>query len=251
MIVHKLIPLVALGLNLLLMGGALYGNRKHQRHSPYAFVALALSIWSLGVIGLRCADDVETAMFWERVLHFGVIPIPVLFYHYVLAFFDVRRFNRTLTVGYIVAAFFVAVSLTSLFMRGVFDSYWGYMPVAGPLYGPFFVYFQTYLVIGSVRVLREYRASAVSFRRNRMLLVIFGVCISLIGGASDFIRFILGWEHLYPLAIPCNAIFSLALGVAVIRYRLWDISVLARRLLLYAVITVVAAPLLALSWLSA
>jgi signal transduction histidine kinase len=190
-------------------------------------------------------------MFWERVLHFGVIPIPVLFYHYVLAFFDVRRFNRTLTVGYVVAAFFIALSPTSLFMRGVVDSYWGYMPVAGPLYGPFFVYFQTYLVIGSVRVLREYRASAVSFRRNRMLLVIFGVCISLIGGVSDFIRFILGWEHLYPLAIPCNAIFSLALGVAVIRYRLWDISVLARRLLLYAVITVVATPLLALSWLSA
>ena len=250
LIVHKLVPLIALGLNLLLMGGALYGDRKHQRNSRYAFVALALAVWSLGVFALRSAEDVKVAMFWERVLHFGVIPIPVLFYHYVLAFLDVRRLNRTLAAGYVVAAFFVIVSPTPLFMRGVVDSHWGYMPLAGLLYAPFFVYFQTYLVIGFLRLLRAYRASAVSFRRNRMLLVLFGVCISLAGGAVDFIRFILGWERLYPVAIPCNAVFSVALGVAVIRYRLWDISVLARRLMLYAVITVVAAPLLVLSWLS-
>ena len=251
LIVHRLVPLVALGLNLLLMGGALYGNRKQQRNSSYALVALALSVWSLGVFGLRTADDVEAAMFWERVVHLGVIPIPVLFYHYVLAFLDVRRLNRTLIVGYIVAAFFVIVSPTALFMRGVVESYWGYMPLAGPLYGPFFAYFQIYLIIGFLRVLHAYRASAMSFRRNRMLLVIFGVCISLAGGVFDFIRFIVGWERLYPFAIPCNAIFSVTLGVAVIRYRLWDISALARRFLLYAAITVVSAPLLALGWLAA
>jgi signal transduction histidine kinase len=249
-IVHKLIPLVALGLNLLMMGGALYGDRKQQRNSWYAAVALALSVWSLGVFGLRSAESVETAMFWERVLHVGVIPIPVLFYHYVLAFLDVSRLNRTLWIGYLVVGLFIAVSPTPLFMRGVVESDWGYMPIAGPLYAPFVVYFQAYLVIGLVRLLREYRASAVSFRRNRMLLVILGVCINLVGGGVDFIRFVLGWQWLYPVGIPCNAIFSVTLGVAVIRYRLWDISVLARRILLYAVLTVMAILPLVLGWLS-
>jgi signal transduction histidine kinase len=61
----------------------------------------------------------------------------------------------------------------------------------------------------------------------------------------------LGWEWLYPVGIPCNALFSVALGVAVIRYRMWDISLLARRTLLYAVVIVVAVPLLLLGWAAA
>jgi signal transduction histidine kinase len=250
LIIHKLIPLVALGLNVLLMAGALYNDRKQQRNSLYALLALAMSAWNLGVFGLRSAEDVPAAIFWERVVHAGIIVIPPLFYHYVLGFLDVR-FNRTLAAGYLLAACFFLVSPTPLLMRGVAQSEWGYMPAAGPLYAPFFVYVQTYLLIGFVRLLRAYRASAASFRRNRMLLVLFGVSISLAGGAIDFLRFILGWEWFYPVGIPCNALFSVALGVAVIRYRMWDISVLARRTLLYAVVIVVASPLLLLGWSAA
>ena len=44
----------------------------------------------------------------------------------------------------------------------------------GPLYAPFFVYFQSYLVFGLVMLVRAYRAQPSSFKRNRTLLVILG-----------------------------------------------------------------------------
>jgi signal transduction histidine kinase len=118
------------------------------------------------------------------------------------------------------------------------------MPVAGPLYVPFFAYFQSYLVLGLVKLVRAYGAQPSSFKRNRTLLVILGVGVSLAGGVVDIVRFVLHWHWLYPMGIPSNAVFALALGVAIVRYRLMDIGVLAKRLVLYVLTSGALAPLL-------
>lgn len=242
MIFHKLLPLVALALNLLLLGTALAPDRKSHREKVFACLAGALAWWNLGVFGLRLSENAATALLWEELLHIGVIPIPVLFYHYVLVFLGEPTRSRTLLVGYVLCGGFLAVSHSPLFISGVSATEWGYAPQAGPLYHAFLVYLQAYMVLGLVQLLRRYRGIQSSFRRNRSLLVILGVIVSLLGGMVDFTRFILGWKWLYPVGIPSNAIFALALGVAIIRYRLMDVGVLAKRLLLYLLTSVTLAP---------
>jgi len=76
MLAHKLLPLLALGLNLLLLGSALVPERRSQRNLLFAYLATALAVWNLGVFGLRSAATQESALLWERWLHLGVIPIP-------------------------------------------------------------------------------------------------------------------------------------------------------------------------------
>jgi hypothetical protein len=98
--VHKVLPLLALLLNVLLIGSALTGDRKSPRHYVFALLAGALAVWNLGVFGLRGSGDPAIALAWERFLHYGVILIPVLFYHYVLAFLDQPRRNYLLIGGY-------------------------------------------------------------------------------------------------------------------------------------------------------
>src|SRR2546426_7187524 len=230
MIVHKLLPLVALGLNLLLLAGPLPPARGTHRNVLFACLAAALAVWNFGVFELRTTADPDAALVWERLLHVGVIPIPVLFYHYVLAFLDLPRRGAALIGGYALCAAFLAVGPTPAFLHGVTDSAWGFMPAAGPLYTPFFVYFQSYLVLGLVRLVQAYASQSSSFKRNRTLLVIVGVVVSLLGGIVDIVRFMFGWDWLYPVGIPSNAIFALALGVAIVRYRLMDVGVLAKRI---------------------
>ena len=196
---------------------ALAGDRRHRRHYTFAGVVLALAVWNIGVFGLRGAPDAETAVVWEYVVHLGVIPLPALFYHYVLAFLEVRPHPRLLGIGYAIATALLVASPTPLFIAGVAETHWGYVPRSGPLYAPFFLYFQTYLVLGLVRLMRAHRSVVSSFRRNRTRLVIVGVLVSLAGGIVDFLRFILGWEHLYPFGIPTNALFAMALGLAIVR----------------------------------
>src|SRR6185295_12166769 len=191
--VHKVLPLLALLLNVLLLGSALAGARKSHRHYVFALLAGAFAIWNLGVFGLRGSPDPATALIWERFLHYGVILIPVLFYHYVLAFLDQRR-NHILLGGYVLSGAFLAVCSTGLFMRGVILTSWGYMPLSGPLYPLFFLYFQAYIVLGLVRLLRAYPTLTSSFRRNRTKLVVGGVIVCLLGGLVDFVRYIFGWD---------------------------------------------------------
>ena len=244
MLIHKLLPLIALGLNLLLLGSALAPDRKSHRNLLFAYLAAGLAVWNLGVFGLRWTSNPDTAVAWESFLHLGVIPIPVLFYHYVLAFLDLPRRRPALIGGYALCAAFLLASPTPYFLRGVTESAWGFMPAAGPLYAPFVVYFQSYLVLGLVRLVRAYRSQSSSFKRNRTLLVILGVVVSLLGGVVDFVRFIFRWDWLYPVGIPSNAVFALALGVAIVRYHLMDIGALAKRTVLYLLTCAALAPIL-------
>jgi hypothetical protein len=184
----------------------------------------------------------DAALLWEYVVHLGVIPLPAIFYHYVLAFLEEKRQRWSLVAAYGIATALVAVSPTPYFLVGVAETSWGYVPRSGPLYAPFFVYFQTFMVLGLVRLVRAHGTFVSSFRLNRTRLVIFGVIISLAGGIVDFLRFILGWDRLYPLGIPTNALFAMALGIAIVRYRLWDVGLVAKRVVLYALMALGLAP---------
>jgi len=244
MLAHRFLPLVALALNLLLLGSALAPDRRERRDRVFAWLAAALAVWNLSVFGLRSTDAPGTALAWEWFLHVGVIPIPVLFYHYVLAFLDESRGRAALITGYALTAGFLAAIPTGVLLAGVRDTPWGFAPQSGPAYTLFVVYFQSYLVAGLVQLFRAYRTTASSFKRNRILLVIGGTVVSLAGGALDFLRFLLDWESLYPLGIPANAVFGLALGVAIVRYHLMDVGALAKRVVLYLLTSVALAPIL-------
>jgi signal transduction histidine kinase/ActR/RegA family two-component response regulator len=231
---HKVVPFFVLMLNLLLLGSALAASDKSEQNRSFAWLSLAISIWNLGVVGLRLSRHETGALAWERFLHLGVIAIPILFYQYVLVMIGERPRRPSLATGYVVGGAFIGLIATPLFIAGVTPTVWGFAPKAGPLYAPFLLYFMAYMALGLHRLLRAYRAATSTFRKNRMRLVLLGVFVSLGGGVFDFVRFLFGLERLYPSGIPATAIFALALGVAIVRYRLVNVRGLAKRVLLYA-----------------
>jgi hypothetical protein len=143
MTLHQMAPLFALALNILLLGSALMGDRKNQRAYVFALVVAAMSVWNFGVFGLRGTTDPAAALVWERVVHVGVVGIPILFYHYVLALLDLSRRSPALMAGYGLAALFLIAIPTPWFMPGVLETSWGFSPKAGPHYAPIILYFQT------------------------------------------------------------------------------------------------------------
>ena len=246
---HNFLPLLALVLNVSLAGITLFRNPGSRLNRLFTYFVGGMAVWNFGVFMLRRSPDEATAVFWEIVIHTGVIALPAFYYHFVLIFLEGTTRHRTsLLVVYALALLFSIINLSgsSLFMSGVKWTYWGWAPATGLLYTPFFVYFNCFLIYGLLHLVRTYNDVDSSFRRNRATLILLGTLVSLIGGLIDFARFILARfvpaaDLVYPLGIPANMVFALMLGTSIVRYRLFDVNVVVKKgaiyLLLWGVLT--------------
>jgi signal transduction histidine kinase len=239
---HQLVPLVAFVLNLTLLAVVLYRDHRSALNRVFAAFACGLSVWNFGVFVLRSTTDTETAYVVEKLLHIGVILVPVLYYHFVVIFLELAPRRRpVLAVSYALALGFLAAIPTPLFMRGVTLTSWGFAPAPGPLYNVFFAYFMTSILGGLLELALAYRSIDSAFRRNRAKLVILGSLISLLGGIVDIVRlFSLQW--IYPLGIPANAVFALLVAVSIVRYRLVDVGIVAKRMAIFGMLLVASIP---------
>jgi signal transduction histidine kinase len=241
---HNFLPLFALILNVSLAGITLFRNPESRLNRLFTYFVAGMAVWNFGVFMLRRSPDEATAVFWEIVIHTGVIALPAFYYHFVLIFLEsTTRHRRSLFVAYTLALVFSVINLSgsTLFMHGVKSTYWGWAPATGILYTPFFVYFNFFLIYGLSHLIRVYKDVDSSFRRNRATLILLGTLVSLIGGVIDFARFILARfipaaDLVYPMGIPANMVFALMLGTSIVRYRLFDVNVAVKKSAVYLLV---------------
>jgi signal transduction histidine kinase len=241
---HNFLPFLALILNVSLAGITLFRNPGSRLNRLFTYFVGGMAVWNFGVFMLRRAPDEATAVFWEIVIHTGVIALPAFYYHFVLIFLEGTTRHRTsLLVVYTLAIAFSIINLSgsTLFMHGVKSTYWGWAPATGLLYTPFFVYFNFFLLYGLAHLIRVYREVDSSFRRNRATLILLGTLVSLVGGVIDFARFILvrfvpAADLVYPMGIPANMVFALMLGTSIVRYRLFDVNVAVKKSAVYLLV---------------
>ncbi len=254
MTLHKLLPLVAFLLNVSLAGITLFRNSASRLNRVFAYFLGSLAVWNFGVFLLRQAPDPATAFFWEIVIHVGIILVPAFYYHFVLIFLEsTTQHRRSLALAYVLAFLFSLANVTAspLFMKGVTNTYWGWAPATGPLYTPYFLYLNAFFILGLVQLGKATKATDSSFRRNRARLIQMGTAVTLLGGFIDFIRFILArfvpaLDRAYPVGIPANMVFAVMLGISIVRYRLFDVTVAVKKTAIYAMLGVVITSVLSL-----
>jgi signal transduction histidine kinase len=241
---HNLLPLVAFFLNVSLAALSLLRNPGSRLNRVFAYFASAIALWNIGVFMLRTSPDADAAMLAEIIIHIGVLVVPAFHYHFVLIFLDATTRHRpSLVFAYAVSFVYTLINLsgTPLFMKGVVWTHWGWAPATGPLYIPFFLAFNVFMIYGIRLMLQANRGVDSSFRRNRGTLILMGTLVSLAGGMIDFARFILAKyipvaDHLYPIGIPANMIFALMLGTSIVRYRLFAVDVAVKKATVYGVV---------------
>jgi signal transduction histidine kinase len=250
---HSLLPLVAFALNVSLAGLSLLRNPGSRLNRIFAYFASGMALWNFGVFLLRTSPDPRSAYLVEILIHVGVIALPAFYYHFILIFLDsTTRHRPSLVLAYLLAFVYELINLsgTSLFMKGVKATYWGWAPDTGPLYLPYLVVFNGFMIYGVILLVRAHRGLDSSFRRNRATLIMLGTLVSLAGGWVDFARFILARfvpaaDLVYPVGIPANMIFALMLGTSIVRYRLFAVTVAVKKTAVYALVGAVLTGLLA------
>ena len=241
---HSLLPLVAFFLNITLAGLSVLRNPGSRLNRVFAYFASAMALWNIGSFMLRTSPDVPSALFAEVILHIGVLLVPAFWYHFVLIFLDATTRHRgSLTLIYAISLVYSLVNLSRspVFMKGVVWTHWGWAPATGPLYLPFLLAFNFFMIYGLRHLVRAHRGVESSFRRNRGTLIVLGTLISLAGGFIDFARFIVAKyipaaDQVYPVGIPANMVFALMLGTSIVRYRLFAVDLAVKKAAVYGLV---------------
>lgn len=199
----------------------------------FALWCLSVGGWAFGVYEQTLAYDAEHALLWSRILHMFSSFIPVLFFHFILAYLGNVRQPLIITLYGVSSAFSVMFAYPStLLIREVSPiTSFPFYPKAGPAYPLFFAYFSVCVLSGFYELWKAYQAADLS-RRNQMRYLFSAMVIGFGGGTTAFFHVfdipIFPYGN-YGLVAVCAAMIT----YAIVKHRLMDITVVIHKGLAY------------------
>lgn len=187
-------------------------NKRSLMNKTFGLFSLSVVVWSAGYFLWQSAKTPEGALFWSRILMLGAIFIPILNFHFVLAFLNKVREQRViLYAGYALFSVFLFSSFSSTFVSGVEQKLeFPFWPNPGMLFHPFLLLWFLYVIYGGI-LLAKARASATGLLRSQIEYILFATVIGYGGGITNFFL----W---YDIPIPPIGIWAPALYVGIVAY---------------------------------
>jgi len=204
-------------------------NKKGSINTAWALMSLSVGFWSFFTFLLFTSSNPIDGIVWSRALHIGSIFIPITFFNFVLALLDLKKQRKSiLQFGYFISFLLLILNFTSLFVKSV--SYKPlvrcFYPDPGPIY---FLFILIYFIYPGYACLLLYKLSKIvkGYKRNQINYVLIASTIGFLGGATTFPL----WYRIpvSPIGIHFVWLYALIITIAIVRYRLMDITVAITR----------------------
>jgi len=212
-----------------------YSRRKSFSNQLFVGILLTVGVWGLLLFAMRASPDVQRAVIWDRALPVATLATFVLFYHFTLAYTNNRGQRGILLTFYLILVTTAAISPTELLVERMRLEGYGYAPVIGPASYPVLMGYVFLMVAGMYNLVRRYKGSRSYEEGNRLVYLIIAVLFPLVGIFLDVL------SNLPPAFIWGNLVFCIICTITILRYRLLDIRVIARKALAYLLVSVVIA----------
>jgi len=200
----------------------------------WAYFNFAMAIWGLGAYKIATAHDPQSALFWAKIAHVGVITIPIFFLHFASCFFE--KVNKIVIISaYLLAAFFLGALLTNSFILHedfIFNSFY-YQSHPGVLYVIFFYLWLISVVYAFFLAFTNIKNVSAK-KRNQIKYFFLITTIGYTGGIGNFLP-VFG-IMIYPYGNFLVSIFILLTTYVILKYNLMDISIVIRRSLIYSLL---------------
>jgi signal transduction histidine kinase len=226
--------LTSLGLGLFV----LVKNKKDRTSQAFSAFAFTIAFWSFFYYIWQIADNSDSALFWCRVLMAGAIFIPVTYLHFVLRFLNIQKQKIFLIISYILFGLFLLADFTPLFISHVEPLFgFSFWPIAGPIFSLFLPIWFAYVVYSSYLLYQRYR-SAEGLQRLQIRYVLLGMIFGFAGGSTNYFL----WYHISipPIFNIFTSAYVATVAYAIIRYRLMDIRIVARKIFICLGASIVA-----------
>ena len=207
--------------NLFLANLVIFRARRARGALPVALLCIALFVWDIG----ESAKIVLKDDYWSYIRLVGSSAAPAFLWHFVVVF--VRRdqaLRKWLVALYAATAAFTGVTSGAIFSQDLRDF------VGGPAWN--LVYLGVlfpFLVWSLVLLRRRAREVELPVERNAVHFVAFGVAVGAFTGLTELTAIL--WERVPRLGHVGSALCTLVLAVAILRHRLLEQQVPARKTL--------------------
>ena len=234
---YLLPPLISSILAGILLVIVLIKGRKRATSVTFSFAVFVTLLLGLFVFFMRSSPDAEHALPWDRAAVVAGTAVFLSFYYFALSLTRAKKNRVILLTSFIALALVIALSPTSVFIQAMRVESYGYAPIVGS--GVYFLVILALLLAGMTfyQLIKAYRASKEYEERNRYLFMTLAMSLPLVGLLLDAV------PSIYPAGILSNIAFCLFASVAIFRYHLFDVRLVARRSLAYIITgSLVAAP---------
>ena len=206
---------------------------KSQGRKYYLFFILyflAVAFWNFGYYFWQIADKADSALFWCRFLMIGAIFIPIFYLNFIIDFLKIKRNKFIILISYIYATIFIVVDFTDYFVSGVEKKLiFNFWPVAGSLYSIFLAIFAGLFCYGWYLLIRALSKAKDENEKQQLKYFLLGTAIGSLGGFTNFPL----WYGvpLLPYGHFCIAIGVLFVALALFKYHLFEIKLIATEFL--------------------
>jgi signal transduction histidine kinase len=217
------------GVSSLAMGIFVFSKGPTQKlNQLWCIFTYSVAAWGFGALWISMEKNPSLALLaWKITYAFGVIWIPVLFYHFVLIFCEIKK-DRLLLLHYTLGAIFSWLAFFSpLFFSGsrfVFSSF--YYGTPGFIFPIYFAWWSGLVFYAHYRVYKSYRAAA-SIRRNQFKYMFLAFVLSYSTGSLAYLP-VFGID-LYPYGTFGIMFYPIIVTYAIISYRAMEIETVVHK----------------------
>ena len=213
-------------------------RRRREPLAPWLAAALgALLLWTVGYAFELASVSLQAKLFWANLQYVGLLSMPVLWLRVTqraLGWDDIAR-AVWLTLTAVSVALMATVYLNPghLFRGQPSLVLGGPVPLVSPDYGPLFyvlcVPFSLSLAVVSLVGFARTARSGLPLYRARAFLLLAAMLLPVVGGAL-YMAGALPWRDFDPASATLS-VAAILCGVALLRYRTFDVAPLAREAL--------------------
>ncbi len=223
----------ATGVLSVILGSFVYLKQRHQKIAIVFFwMCQAIALWSISLGSEVVSSEASRALWWSRVMHFGVIFIAPTFLHFCVDLLKLRR-TKVLVSAYFFAAPLVLLSFTNLLVPSVGSkAYFQFYTNPGIGYPFLLAHFFVFSGLGIFLLIKGLKNNPDVRAVNQIRYVLTASLFGFIGGSATYLPVFNLPVPSFTMVFVCAYTFLVA--YAIFKHKLLDIDVIIKKTLVFA-----------------